>query len=577
MVQDATKRARALLLPRPAKAKLSSTAFGLVSWERPDVEDIERALNDLHEAHRDLASAPLIVTETADRLLQRLETALSDEPPRRETVPLPANNGETRVWAWSHEAYVTDIPNLQSIEGLPVANIGLNSRVRRAYELQLLSSAVTQHVHAGAGAALVRLLPPEHRVNLLVLLERAGADRREAAHRLANLHEKPVERIDLELTIQDLPPQWQEDLPFALVSSDTSADLYITSETHARRLRLADVLANYLDLGDHAQLIRLMLTAPDELSEDILDSERRDAATLLAGLEDEEDDLATDEESSRVDGEAKSGGSNVDQEEAHPVHEQVDRDAKPAEPAGSESPKGLTRAPATGRPRQRPTSGGDGSRVEVGQLADLDPRHSARPSHGDVPSAPIESAPLVIDHARLQFGSPTAPDFLEPAASPPTQHETSPGREREAIPRAFEMPTGAPRSDEEVERAAVETVCVYARRELGVTKIIDRQEDRIGWDLEFVYPDGRQERVEVKGSGGKGPFSLTVNELRAANSHDNYVLFYATNLRLDQPTLSRFDALGSKIDKDHHLQASSYWVTGWQELEPVMIAISMDA
>ena len=244
---------RALLLPRPANTKLSSTAFGLVSWEHPDVKDVERALNDLYEAHKDLTFAPPVVTETADRLLQRLETTLGDEPAKRETVPLPANNDETRVWAWSHEAYVADIPNLQNVEGLPVANIGLNSRVRRAYELQLLSSAVTQHVHAGAATALIRVLPPERRIDLLVLLERAGADRREAAHRLANLREKPVERIDVELIIQDLPTQWQEDLPFALVSSDTGADLYITSETHARRLRLADVLANYLDLGDHAQ------------------------------------------------------------------------------------------------------------------------------------------------------------------------------------------------------------------------------------------------------------------------------------------------------------------------------------
>ena len=122
---------------------------------------------------------------------------------------------------------------------------------------------------------------------------------------------------------------------------------------------------------------------------------------------------------------------------------------------------------------------------------------------------------------------------------------------------------------------AVEMVCEYARRELGVMRIIDRQEDRIGWDLEFVYADGRQERVEVKGSGGKGPFGLTTNELRAANSHDNYVLFYATNLRTDRPTLYRFDALGSKID-DHHLRASAYWVTGWLELDPVMIAVSTE-
>lgn len=182
----------------------------------------------------------------------------------------------------------------------------------------------------------------------------------------------------------------------------------------------------------------------------------------------------------------------------------------------------------------------------------------------------------MIDQARLQFGSPTAPNFLEFAASEPTKHTTSTRSEGEAIPRAFETPTSAPRSDEEVERAAVATVCEYARRKLGVTKIVDRQADRIGWDLEFVYADGRQERVEVKGSGGKGPFGLTANELQAANSHDNYVLFYATNLRTDRPTLYRFDALGSKIDENHHLRASAYWVTGWRELEPVMIAISTE-
>lgn len=142
--------------------------------------------------------------------------------------------------------------------------------------------------------------------------------------------------------------------------------------------------------------------------------------------------------------------------------------------------------------------------------------------------------------------------------SPSTDHTTSRGRR-----------------DEHSEHDAVRYVSEYATRELGVVEIRDRQPDKCGWDLEFVYADGRLDLVEVKGSTSSRPFEITRNELEKSRTHDNYVLYFLAGQGTDSPVLYRFDDFGTRVDDATHLRAASWAVVGWQELDPQAIAVTL--
>jgi len=126
-------------------------------------------------------------------------------------------------------------------------------------------------------------------------------------------------------------------------------------------------------------------------------------------------------------------------------------------------------------------------------------------------------------------------------------------------------------SDKEVELAAIEVAKEYGRRALNAD-VRDVQRYNLGWDLEFLLPDGRKELIEVKGSARQGRFTLTRNELGAARSHDNWILLYITNLvRGSEARVLRFENLGADLPKAA-LNALAWDVT-WGMLPYEMIEI----
>jgi hypothetical protein len=583
--------ARRLLLPRPARRELDAPGLGLVSWDRPDADQVEEALAALRDAFPDLSQAPPEAAETADRLLQRLEGALAGQTETRDAIELPARIGRRRAWAWSDEAYVADVPGLESVEGVPITDVVLTSRVRHAYGLRPLSEAVTQHVHPGRPTTGKSLLPFELRSDLVVLVAREHGNREQVAERLATLSERNVLTIDVEVVVANQSTEWRRDVLFALVPGDRATELFVTPEVRRRPLQLAHVLADYLGAGEHTRLIALMLTTPAELSETVLDGEREEAEALLrrSWTDHADTDGAHDEiEAAGIREEDDANARSSDSSPAQTTTQEFTTAA--ADPQGREPPKNDDEPAVSERERAQPASERAPSEDEAadGRRQMSRPRRDGSSTFQTTePRSPVdarwrgdgpdrnggESAPTV-DASRASFGAPTVPDFPDRAASQGGAPSNGGPAQRDGLPQAFGRASGTPRSDEEVERVAVELVSRYAREVLGVVEIRDRQAERIGWDLEFLHGDGRTELVEVKGSGGGGPFGLTVNELGAARRYDDYVLYFVADVRTERPLLYRFDDLGSRV-RDEHLSPASYWVSGWRELEPVLVEIHL--
>lgn len=104
--------------------------------------------------------------------------------------------------------------------------------------------------------------------------------------------------------------------------------------------------------------------------------------------------------------------------------------------------------------------------------------------------------------------------------------------------------------------------------------MIDRQDERIGWDLEFRLPDGTVELVEVKGSKGTGPFLISKNELKQARDQTNYSLYFVYGLGgATLPRIARIPQLGAVV-KEEQLVAASWAVDRWDELPYEEIPVS---
>jgi hypothetical protein len=187
------------------------------------------------------------------------------------------------------------------------------------------------------------------------------------------------------------------------------------------------------------------------------------------------------------------------------------------------------------------------------------------------------------DPARVRFGEPVhaaESPLLPPAVT--EQKTTANGSANGVRTGAADTSEGEtaerrPRSprDEFSELDAIRYVWEYAERELGVREVRDRQRDRCGWDLEFVYPDGRVELVEVKGSVGLEPFEITRNELEKSRQHHaDYVVYLLAEQAGERPLLLRFDDFGLRV-AERHLRAASWAVIGWRDLDPVVIEVEL--
>lgn len=551
---------RRLLLPQPV-VRSHHDALRFVNWERPPTAAVERALDDIRSASPDGVSVD--AAATADVLLRKLESSLLDEPEPREALHLLAHDDDRRVW--SEAPVVADIPGLERLPGVPVLDIGIASKVRRAYGLTTMSTNVTQHVHPSPlddeSTPLRSLLPADRRTQILVLLSREGADRKRLARNLNRVVERAVASIDLEV-IASRMTHWREDLPFKLIAEGEHEILYTTPVTDRHLVRVAHQLAGFLTVAPQADRLALVLTAPDEMAEDLLDTELAEARELLTDAVAEvviEAGVDADNNPARPDDEAGDGPTKAEPPlRPQPRPERAtfsDREVVHDHSA----PRSEARMPATSAPAELPADG----------VGERPVAASGQPDGGHHPETPPAPPP-----DRIDFGRPEPAPFDHRADDENgTRHLASTQTPDERIPGPYRDPTGQPRSDEETEQRAIEYVTAYALRELGVEQVIDRQADKVGWDLEFHHASGAIDLVEVKGSGGSGPFGLTVNELTQARAHDNYVLFFLADQRAEHPILYRFDDLGARIKEESHLRAASWWVKGWRELNPLMIKV----
>ena len=556
------RAARQLLIPQPTVPKLPP-ALGLIPWDSPAVTDLEGALKDLYRASPDLSTTNDAAT-TADRLLRKLESALGPEDVGRGPAPLPARDGSGRTW--TTEGVIADIPGLDNLAKMAIVDVALASRVRQAYGLHAMSEMVTQHVHTVGTDDVAALLSYGRRLELLVLLGHAGADRRAIARSFIDLREKSVERVDLEIILDDQSTYWSTDLPFKLIKEGKDTSLYVTSQATGHRVRLAQVLANYLSVRQHANLLALILSNPDEMAESILDSELDEAAELLVPSEDGQDEHSADAQP--VSTNAAQGFHGVSAPSGAPGMQAQ---------SGTEDTSSLSEGPAAKDYTVRAT----GKRSEDSISASRSP---VSRQNGDVarsspsPHPADGEATLVspLGHpSRARFAAPTKLSFPDRPVTDLHVSGTPPATAASGAPRSpFVSAGGVARSDEHAERAAIDYVREYAKRELKVEAVIDRQQDKCGWDLEFVYSDGHRQLVEVKGSGGEGPFGLTANELRQARLNENYVLYFLAEQRTGVPKLYRFDRLGERLEGEQHLRPSAWWVDGWRSLEPQLIEIT---
>ena len=190
---------------------------------------------------------------------------------------------------------------------------------------------------------------------------------------------------------------------------------------------------------------------------------------------------------------------------------------------------------------------------------------SADTEDGSGESRPEDEDTVDIDIPKLQFGKPRKPGDSESKVRPPT----SPPKPSTQKQRGSRKPPS-----KSIETTAIDIIKRYGEEVLGVA-IKDRQSENIGWDLEFHYPDGRRELVEVKGSQHDEGFIVTRNELEAARSEPNHILFFVHNLRgMNGPSIAWFDDFGTDVNEEH-LKAISYDVRKWRTLGHKVIDITL--
>ncbi|MEN3284999.1 MAG: hypothetical protein V7607_6139 [Solirubrobacteraceae bacterium] len=613
----------ALLLPRPKLASASSS-FELVAWDRPSVDAVEGALADVRAAFPDLHVAPEAAQETADVLLHKLESALGDDE-ERDPIFLPGTIGDQR--AWVDDGVVLDLPGLAAVPGLPIVHVARTSRIRAAYGLDGAHERLDEEVLPGEPVERPALLSLDRRAAIVALMGRRGAARRELAKRLAVVDERQVARIDVEVALSDGRTHPLIDLPFKLVSASAPPALFLNDPELERALDLAAVLADYLDVPADAERLALALLS-DELARRLHPSELAEATELLSQAEEhaaasteglfvpsQPAGSQSDEATGSDDGvgTARPGGASDSGETAGAGSSggtggtggtgEVSSSGAASKEAGTDSvTTGHTRQPRDGDSTGQSDASQGIAADEPATDRATQPASAPRPPSTPPPrgtSRPNVSHPTprqphaypddepdrspLPDPLLVRFGDPvpaTESDSLPPASSASSlgghgeEARSSSGDGRDQAGDGAQRPPRSHR-DQVSEKDAISYVREYARRVLGVTEIRDRQKDRCGWDLEFVYPDDRVELVEVKGSIALGPFEITRNELQKSRKHyGTYVVYVLAAQNTPRPLLLRFDEFGARVAEEH-LRASSWDVVGWRELNPVVIDVEL--
>jgi len=508
-----------LLVPRARLRPNDAEALDLVAAERPGARSIEDALVALSDSSPDLATSIADVPNTAEWLARRLERILVHGE-RRETSSPPLATQSAEGWRWSTNAVIPNLPGLPHLPGLDLLPPGRWSGLRRAYGLRGARDVVGADWKAGKRETGDMLLPSEIRVLLLALLLRRGAESERTASRLARLLERPVAWLKLSWVYESqrydvADARFVFELKRDAKSRVVGAELVWTANQRPDPVELAAAFAEYLELQDDDSEIALFLTDPSRLiaSRGITEFEIADADRILR---------------------------------SNRWFQRLREQLPPAEPP---------------KPDER-----------------LDPGTWEAPSDSSTIVGPKQVEKEYIDPSNVAFGPPTkvsAPDRPKARSSPTTKSPAASTAPRgRPLPAAGAEEVGATAaSGKRTEETAVDIVTRFGRGLSSVARVVDVQDQNLGWDLEFHMTDGTMIPVEVKGSSGSGPFVLTGNEWNAAREHPEYLLYHVVDLTTPARTRMRvYRGLSDRLTEDL-VRAAGWAVTGWRSLEPEEIPV----
>jgi hypothetical protein len=522
---------RDLMVPRAALSLEASKRLELVDAEAPSRSAIECALRQLREGYPDLREAPAEVRDTAEWLARRLDHLMTSKDAQLITPPLPCVNESGYVW--SERPAIADIPDMPPFPDVLVMPPGPWHGLRRVYNLALASALVTRDVKVGARLRTPLILSELKRAELLAILIRKGGARAPLARRLANLKE---------LATASIRVTWRSPAGAEIVTQESvqlvphrdksgraeAGTLYHVGALSPQILALGRVLASYLGIQDAEHTVALFLSSGKQLvdQEGVVEEEVVEALELLRkrGLIESEESWPIESSNAAATGSAQPPSENL-----------------PPEASENNTPQPL--APESGKGEVNATK---------------------TPSSNDRPRVVVES---------VSFGTArsVAPSDIKRRRSGQTNIQSGQGVVNASA--ATSLPDVDPSPNPAIEELAMAIAQKYARLALGASEVIDVHLQNKGWDLEFHYPDGRSEPVEVKGSSGATSFMITRNELRAAREQPGYVLLHLFNLAApDKAAMRIFRRLGELLTEEH-LTSLSWVVERPGDLEPEEVPI----
>jgi superfamily II DNA or RNA helicase len=125
--------------------------------------------------------------------------------------------------------------------------------------------------------------------------------------------------------------------------------------------------------------------------------------------------------------------------------------------------------------------------------------------------------------------------------------------------------TAMMRRDDEVERAAIETVLAYEAARGWTAE--DISEEKRPWDITSISPDGNEIRyIEVKGRAGKGIVEMHEREWLYAMNHPDESWLYVVSYAKEEPQLSTIPNPTQTLRSDEVLIRNRYQVSvdGWK-------------
>ena len=523
--------------------------LGCANGAHPEVEQIERALQDLAGRYRDLDDAPVEVQETADWLLRRLDGALGRRSSTglRARVALPASSGRSRVW--SEDPITSDLVGLETLE-LARLEPGAGKGLRPAYGLARASDVVdvSLEVEPAGAHESEPVLPDEVREAVLAYLRQAGLDLEDTAKKLGRLDERPCRNLVLRLSRGDARSVATpgHHLRNERVGRTVRGRLYLEVGA-VNRYQLAEDLAVHLDAADQANAIVLLLDRADHflLHKGITASDLDEARAALAEYPRQVDDAPL----------AFDGGPAEEGADEQGPSDAASGTADPAGDDGATAPDGDgdTEEPgdlefATAWPDELPSD--DSGATTTGSAGGTGPRTSPFAS-------PRQAA--VVDPERLRFGDASP----RPATPRGTSGTKSPNRDATRSGGGRSKTTAADR--ERTEETAIAVVTRWAEDELGASvKRVDHL--NLGWDLEAETAD-RTILLEVKGiSGNATTIIVTPNELDAAMTFPDHVIAVVTGTDIGRGKLALISDLGTQLDPSD-LTPMAWALDQWETYE----------